>query len=503
MDVNGDGKPDRIYKNGEVFLDYDGDGTNDLEDLNGDGIKNEVDIDGDRLHEIDIDGDGILDVDINYDGYKDRIISDMNGDGIPEIDLFADGTIDDYLPLRWNKSRVKLETKWAHTSSAKEYYVGLGNGPVDISASREWISTEEPRITMSGLSLEELKFTKLVSRIKETDEPTIDKTLAVEVESLQGFNVESEGYIYVGTGKNAEIMHYKTASSQKEVIGGKETWRYYFNVDQRAALGTNKQTHESGTVVSNAYYYYRIKAVNLSGVEGPAILSSIYRIDVKSPSSPAGLTGESAIKNQATKTYTIKVLWERATDDLSGIRIYEVQESKGTDPRWKTIATVPFTKQNITLEREGGQFYYYRVRAQDCAGNWSDWSTVSKINTGIPSDVITSVSNYPNPLDLRKADETYITYVLNQDAEVTITLYDLLGYKVYEWRCSPGEVWSGTGKPWIDGKGKGGAAGVNVVIWKGKNEAGDYVSKGGYIAQIKVKSDKGIVTAIRKIGVIR
>ncbi len=504
MDVNGDGNPDRIYKNNQVFLDLDNDGTNDLEDLNGDNIKNEVDIDGDRLHEIDIDGDGFLDVDINYDGYKDNILSDMNGDGIPEIDLFADGAVDDYLPLRWNKSRVKLETKWAYTSGVKEYAVALGNGPVDIGASREWLSTEEPKITISGLSLEEFKFTKLVSRIKDTDEPTIDKLLPIEVESLEGFNVESEGYIYVGTGKNAEIMHYKTASSQKEIIGGKETWRYFFNVDQRGALGTNKQTHESGTIVSNACYYYRIKAVNLSGIEGPAILSSIYRVDVKVPTSPTGLTGESALKSELGKIHTIKILWERATDDMAGIRIYEVQEAKGTDPRWKTIQTLPFTRQNLNLERESGVFYYYRIRAQDCAGNWSQWSSVLKINTGIPSDVITSVSNYPNPLDLRKGDaQTYITYILNQDAEVTVTLYDLLGYKVYEWRCSPGELWSGTGKPWVDGKGKGGAAGVNVIIWEGKNEAGDYVSKGGYIAQIKVKSDKGTVTATRKIGVIR
>ena len=106
-------------------------------------------------------------------------------------------------------------------------------------------------------------------------------------------------------------------------------------------------------------------------------------------------------------------------------------------------------------------------------------------------DVITNVSNYPNPFDSRKGGpeaETNIVYILNQDAQVTITLYDLLGYKVYEWTFSPSE--------------EGGRKGANRVPWDGSNEAGQKVAKGGYIAYIKVQSDRGIVTTIRKIGVI-
>ncbi|MCX7716131.1 MAG: hypothetical protein N2Z73_01785, partial [Endomicrobia bacterium] len=88
--------------------------------------------------------------------------------------------------------------------------------------------------------------------------------------------------------------------------------------------------------------------------------------------------------------------------------------------------------------------------------------------------------------------KTYIVYVLNQDAEVTLTLYDLLGYKVKEWTFKAGQP-----------GGKKGANKVPQEGWDGTNEAGQKVAKGGYIAQIKVKSSKGVITAIRKIGVIR
>jgi hypothetical protein len=48
----------------------------------------------------------------------------------------------------------------------------------------------------------------------------------------------------------------------------------------------------------------------------------------------------------------------------------------------------------------------------------------------------------------------------------------------------------------------GGRAGANYVIWDGRNGFGAFVSKGGYVANIKVKSPTGTATTTRKIGVI-
>jgi flagellar hook assembly protein FlgD len=81
-----------------------------------------------------------------------------------------------------------------------------------------------------------------------------------------------------------------------------------------------------------------------------------------------------------------------------------------------------------------------------------------------------------------------ITYTLNANSDVTITIYDELGYLVKTISCASGN--------------QGGFSGLNFVPWDGRNDAGVLVAKGGYIARIRVKSPGGAATAIRKIGVI-
>jgi hypothetical protein len=142
--------------------------------------------------------------------------------------------------------------------------------------------------------------------------------------------------------------------------------------------------------------------------------------------------------------------------------------------------------------RPKGQFFSYRVRGMSGAGVSSQWAVLtSPILTGLTSSVLSGVSNYPNPFDPRKggvAGKTVITYILGQDSEVSITIYDLLGYVVREFKFQTG--------------GEGGRAGSNFVEWDGTNGLGNKVSKGGYLARIKVNSPGGSSSVIRKIGVI-
>jgi flagellar hook assembly protein FlgD len=126
------------------------------------------------------------------------------------------------------------------------------------------------------------------------------------------------------------------------------------------------------------------------------------------------------------------------------------------------------------------------------AGVWSSWTALqSPVQTGVLNEVITNVRNYPNPFDPRKGGtegKTYITYTLAENSEVTITLYDLLGYVVKEYKFSSGQ--------------DGAKPGPNLVPWDGKNGLGGFVSKGGYIVRIKASSPRGSKVIIRKIGVI-
>ena len=490
IDVDGDGKPDRIIRNGEVFVDIDGDNINDLEDLDGDGVKSELDLVGDGKPAIDMNGDGLLDVDFNCDGKPDAVLPDMNGDGLPEIDLSKDGVIDfGYIPERWTNRTTQLYASWMNTPAATDYRVGVGNvanqNNLTLSFAPDgWLSTNKnPKYTITNLSLQQTKATVLLKSVSKFDTPPFD----LYVESTDGFPPEKSD-IYVGS----EIMYYETKSQNS------------FRITQRAKYDTQAQDHPSYTKVTNQGAYWRIHAVGYQGVIGPTVPLMIYKVDLTPPSPPSKpITDYDRTQKEVTEgVFTIE--WSASNDPESNVMGYEIQERVDTSPVWRTIRFVPGSRTSFVVgnkdtpdntPRPQGHFYYYRVRAKNYAGTYSAWSEISNgVCTGLPKEVISQVSNYPNPVDIRLGGEegkTYIVYVLNEDAEVVLTIYDLLGYKVREWTFKPGQ--------------EGGRKGANRVPpegWDGTNAAGQKVSKGGYIAQIKVKSSKGIVTAIRKIGVI-
>jgi len=109
----------------------------------------------------------------------------------------------------------------------------------------------------------------------------------------------------------------------------------------------------------------------------------------------------------------------------------------------------------------------------------------------LPGEIISEVTNAPNPFDTRKAGlegKTQISYRLVSDLPVSVTLYDLLGHRVKRWSFSAGA--------------DGGRAGENKFLWDGTNDSGQKVSKGGYLAQIEIETPQTVVTVIRKIAVI-
>ena len=243
-------------------------------------------------------------------------------------------------------------------------------------------------------------------------------------------------------------------------------------------------------------YYFSVIARSVSGevtlFSDPGYKG--FKVDITPPTTVGPPVAEIAAEAEAT---SYNVHWDFAKDPESGVVAYELQEMVDTSPLWKTISsTIPGDSQNYSITgKEVGHLYYYRVRAKNAAGSWSGWSDASlPAVTGLPKDIITQVSNYPNPAT---GDSTTITYILKWNAKVTITLYDLLGYLVLEEEFKPGS--------------EQGSQGVNKWPWYLENERGDKVAKGGYICRITVdvedsrapKSDDRTVQVIRKIGVIR
>jgi hypothetical protein len=405
----------------------------------------------------------------------------------------------------WFNSNTSLSAAWqiikVPNAQVNSFKAAIGTRPNIQDAtlgmgSAGWLSVSTQAVQINGLSLSEPVVVFLT-----------DDFLANNSSSSITVAYPSGSPNYGTVNPTDNFSRTGTIVIDKEMISYSDKTTTSFTGIKRGVNGTLVADHFKSSQVTSSAYFFQVKAeTNLAG-ETPAHFG-VVRIDLTPPTAPASVMAGSAITGKPDESGKYELQWNSSKDFESGVQLYEIQERTDTNPVWKDINFVSGDRfsDNIgdgiasdingnpvpDLPRAKDHFYYYRMRAMNYAGSWGPWSAESApAATGIPAEVISSVSNYPNPVDTRKGGEegkTSIVYILNQNAEVNITLYDLLGYSVYSWTFSPGSP--------------GGTMGANRVLWDGTNGSGNKVAKGGYIAQIKVKSDKGIVTTIRKIGVI-
>jgi hypothetical protein len=370
-----------------------------------------------------------------------------------------------------------------NSAQLMDYEVGLGvnnmsNAETEPQVTGGWFSTAgEPKFELSNLSLLSAKVTKLSQSIPRDLNPPFDLT----VTDITGFEPENN-QINVGS----EIMGYQT------------TFGNTFRITRRGEnYGTPRQEHVLNTPVTNQGYVFRARAVTTSGAGAESAIK-VYRVDLSPPTIPtAPISDQELAGGEPSETGVFSIKWAPASDGEAGVRAYEIQERVDNDPVWKTIRMVPASQTTFlvgsndtpaNVNREPGHFFFYRVRAINQAGGTSAWSDSSAAaSTGFPAEAITEVTNYPNPVDIRQGP-TNIAYILNEDATVKITMFDLLGYAIREWNFDAGS--------------KGGVAGPNVFQWDGTDSSGRRVGAGGYILRIEVIATKGSTTVIRKIGVI-
>jgi len=90
--------------------------------------------------------------------------------------------------------------------------------------------------------------------------------------------------------------------------------------------------------------------------------------------------------------------WTAASVGVSGVRQYEIEMKEAKHPAWKTVTTIAVSAApgGTTYGRSGklkfaagdtaltylvegvlGGTYFYRVRAENGAGVWSEWSEMS------------------------------------------------------------------------------------------------------------------------------
>lgn len=247
----------------------------------------------------------------------------------------------------------------------------------------------------------------------------------------------------------------------------------------------------------NTVYYLWCKAVSTDGYERAT--SVMMKVDLTSPDKPsiptdtsakaksasAFMASMTATEKAAALTSSFWVNWPAAVDGESGIALYEIQERADTSPLWVSIATTTVNQYMVSKDTytDQGKFFYYRVRAQNFAGTWSDYSDASSAAyLSLPPDLIKDIASYPNPFDSRIKSAT-LTFVLNQAADIEFRIYDLLGGKVKEWKYT-------------------GQMGPNNLTWDGTDEYGNKVAAGMYILTLDVTAASETQKKRWKIGVI-
>ncbi|MDT8285807.1 MAG: Ig-like domain repeat protein [Elusimicrobiales bacterium] len=481
----------------EPLIDLNGDGVPDNFDFAGAGKCADVSLIGSMTpsYNLDNDPEGFLDYDFNGDGEADSI---EMVDGKPVYSLGGIGPIpsEGAVPSAWQSALTSVYAKWPPASAPVSTYELAVSTNYDnpTSHSKRWATVGD---NLSGKISVPSMITYAVGRLLDKVD---DNTTSFRVNKKFDKSLTGKTYfIFVGN----EIMEVTSDGAEPYTT---------FTIVQRAVMGARKISHSPNEPVSGGLgglgaYVVSVRGVTSGGqyipeADGASLV--VMRPDTVAPPRPADPAPE--LESGANFKYLVK--WARSDDrdDLeSGIVSYELQERAGTNPVWHTLATIPYIEADFIsywvgdplqspgeTPRPSGQYYTYRVRAWDNAGNYSPWSqTSAPAGTTVGEEVLSNVSNYPNPVDLRKGGvegRTMITYTLNSDAEVSITIYDLLGYVVREWNIASGQP--------------GAQQGPNFHPWDGKNGLGGIVSKGGYIVRIKASSPQGSKTILRKVGVI-
>lgn len=195
------------------------------------------------------------------------------------------------------------------------------------------------------------------------------------------------------------------------------------------STGTTASVMRTGlTLTQGKNYYFQVKAKNGDGLWSAVGSSNGIKVDTTAPGAP-GLPKEGSSSTDydydGDGSYT--VYWSAASDAESGINYYEVQEQNVTDGSpWTTLISNRASTNYSVSGRVDKKKYIYRVRAQNKAGLWGNWSSTSdgilidKTVPTIPASVTDDGATTTSTTTL------HATWTASSDAESGILLYDYI-----------------------------------------------------------------------------
>ncbi|MEK8024302.1 MAG: right-handed parallel beta-helix repeat-containing protein, partial [Candidatus Hydrogenedentota bacterium] len=187
----------------------------------------------------------------------------------------------------------------------------------------------------------------------------------------------------------SNLFNFFQWSASSDNLGGVY---YRFQIDTSGVFSAPLYTEDT-TVTSlirsnpaNDTYYWRVVAIDSATNQAPSA-TRIFRIDTAPPSAAAVPTLPAT--NYDTSVTTITFTWSAAVDSQSGIRRYRIQADTSGTFAASIYDTFTSYAANDSRTFAANDTYYWRIVAEDSAGNTSNsGSRIFRIDTTLPSVVV-------------------------------------------------------------------------------------------------------------------
>ena len=212
-------------------------------------------------------------------------------------------------------------------------------------------------------------------------------------------------------------------------VGTTGAWRNIFTSNEHL---WNNDWHIAWWDLQEGENTVYIRCADLGGND--AEVTIVVKKDTSGPV-PQGIPQEVTPGDKDWGNGDYMVYWSPAIDQYTTTTQYELQErvNSGT---WQTISsTITATDYYITGRNIDGNFYDYRVRAQDTLGNWNGWSGTSD---GITIDSIPPEITTPYNHELWEISNPEFVWNVPVDSGGGISGGS--GVAGYEWYVDSGDI---------------------------------------------------------------
>jgi hypothetical protein len=172
---------------------------------------------------------------------------------------------------------------------------------------------------------------------------------------------------------NASQVTFIWNRSQDNVSGVKE-YELQIGSDSSFTSPTTYTVTDTTVTISNlneGVYCWRVRAEDNAGNLGGWSSIWTFSVDRTAPTTPNPI---SPTNTSWLNTAQVIFIWNRSQDSLSGVKEYELQIA--SDPLFVNPITYTTSDTTLSVSNLSDEFYYWRVRAKDYAGNLSGWSSI-------------------------------------------------------------------------------------------------------------------------------